>query len=131
MKSVWLERCIVRGPKFALCLNETDFKRHLKDIRLPVSEWPSFIKNDHSNATAHIFSSEDEPTCVIVCMRGYEERDPVVVAGLLVHEAVHIWQEFCFAIGEKTPSQEFEAYSIQMISQRLMWEFVRQTKGHA
>jgi hypothetical protein len=42
------------------------------------------------------------------------------VAALLVHEAVHVWQLFRESIGEHGPSKEFEAYSIQAISQRLM-----------
>jgi hypothetical protein len=52
------------------------------------------------------------------------------VAGLLVHEAVHIWQEHCERIGEDSPGRETEAYSIQWISQQLFWEYVRQVSGH-
>lgn len=40
---------------------------------------------------------------------------------LLVHEAVHIFQRVCNYIGEDKPSDEFEAYCIQAISQELMY----------
>jgi hypothetical protein len=61
-------------------------------------------------------------------MRDFEGRNPIEVAGLLVHEAVHVWQEYCHGIGEATPASEQEAYGIQAISQELMAEFDRQMK---
>ena len=48
-----------------------------------------------------------------------------------MHEAVHIFQRWCDDRGEHTPSHEFQAYSIQWISQELMEEFVRQTGGRS
>lgn len=36
-------------------------------------------------------------------------------AALLVHESVHVWQEIRKRMGEKEPSCEFEAYSVQSI----------------
>ena len=128
MKPRWLERALVVGPYLTLCLTEADFNRELRKIKLSRSEWPQFMKTAQADASAHLFEYKRR-VCVIVCLRNYEQLDPVSVAGLLVHEAVHIWQRFCDHIGEAEPSVEFEAYSIQAISQRLMWEFVRQTKS--
>ncbi|MBJ9481174.1 hypothetical protein [Acinetobacter baumannii] len=45
--------------------------------------------------------------------------DLIQVHGLLLHEAVHIWQEAALVMGEENPSIEFEAYSIQAIAQDL------------
>ena len=39
---------------------------------------------------------------------------------MLLHEAVHIWQIVKRRMGEREPSVEFEAYSIQAIAQDLL-----------
>ena len=43
--------------------------------------------------------------------------------GLIVHEAVHVWQAICEAMGEEQPSTEFEAYSLQAITQCLLEDY--------
>lgn len=47
------------------------------------------------------------------------DKDQIQVYGLLLHEAVHIWQIVKRRMGEREPSVEFEAYSIQAIAQDL------------
>ena len=63
----------------------------------------------------------------MVCVDALDGRNGVEVAGMLVHEAVHIWQEWCDHYGETNPGREQEAYAIQAISQELMAEFARRT----
>lgn len=59
-------------------------------------------------------------TCVIVTLGPVSPgRTRVEVAGLLAHEATHIWQTVRRTMGEKDPSIEFEAYSVQAIFQGL------------
>ena len=60
-----------------------------------------------------------------MCLEDWRGRHPVEVAGLLVHEAVHIWQQYADRIGEDEPGREQEAYAIQAISHELMAEFAR------
>lgn len=57
----------------------------------------------------------------IVQLGNTEGIDPIAVVGLLAHESVHVWQAIQNYIGEKEPSREFEAYSIQRILQDLLW----------
>lgn len=125
MKGKWLARDLIVGPHLALCLTAEDFaaKAHDEGEEPFPNEWVSAGKH----AKVHSFVRKDGKRLAIVCMSGWEDRDPICIAGLLVHEAVHVWQSFCEDIGERTPSIEFEAYSIQWIAQQLMWEFVRQT----
>ncbi|MEO3357253.1 hypothetical protein [Acinetobacter haemolyticus] len=58
-------------------------------------------------------------TYAIVQIGNAADKDPIEVYGLLLHEAVHIWQRVRQLMGETNPSVEFEAYSIQAIAQDL------------
>lgn len=61
----------------------------------------------------------------VICLGEHSTRTPIEIAGLLVHEAVHAWQEWCEYYGENPTAREQEAYAIQSISQELMSEFAR------
>jgi hypothetical protein len=124
VKTRWLDRRIAApGPYLALCLCEEEFKTALASLKSKA--WPAWIKNPHSDATTNLLVNEDGKTCAVVCIRGWEGRDPIEVAGLLIHEAVHVWQEYCDGIGEHSPGAEQEAYAVQAIAQELMAEFAR------
>ena len=128
MKSRWLSRDIAApGPYLILFLEENQFHKELK--KLGVNEEISFVSSTHSNATVHKLFSKEGNHCALVCLNKWESRSGIEIAGLLVHEAVHIWQEYCEYIGEDSPGSEQEAYAIQTISQILMWEFERLTSS--
>ncbi|MCF1332090.1 hypothetical protein LH678_07120 [Acinetobacter baumannii] len=55
----------------------------------------------------------------IVQIGDMADKNQIQVYGLLLHEAVHIWQIVKKRMGESEPSVEFEAYSIQAIAQDL------------
>lgn len=122
-RTKWLDRRIAAaGPYLALCLSEAEFRAAVAHLKVPTdADW---IATPHSDATAHTFSAPGGLT-VIVCLRRDEGRNPVEVAGLLVHEAVHAWQAYADHIGEREPGREQEAYAIQSIAQELMAEFAR------
>ena len=84
-----------------------------------------------ADATTHLLENQDYGLAAVVCLGDVSRRSPDGVAALLVHEAVHVWQAFCGHIGEKSPSDEFEAYSIQSISYELLSAFARQSKRRA
>ncbi|WP_242100976.1 hypothetical protein, partial [Acinetobacter baumannii] len=52
----------------------------------------------------------------IVQIGDTSDKDQIQVYGLLLHEAVHVWQKMKKLMGEREPSSEFEAYSIQAIA---------------
>ncbi len=122
---MWLNRDLVRGPYLALCLTKKDFKKHLKD--LGVKRRVKFVSRG-ANATTHHLQNKERGIASIVCLGNWKGREGIEIAGLLVHEAVHVWQEYHRSIREEFPSSEFEAYSIQTLSQSLMQEFLRQRK---
>lgn len=109
-------------PQIYLCLSEDEFNKTCKRNKLvPISDW---IKNDHSHATAHTFGGD-----TVVCLRAPGDRPLAEVLGLLIHEAVHIWQEWCDVYGEHTPGMEQEAYAIQCFSQGLIHEYLKRQKS--
>ena len=120
----WLDRTLIISPIFyGLCLNEQDFRKELK--KLKIEEHVNFLLNDASNATCHFFT-KDNKTASIVCLGDIKGQTLEQIHAILVHEATHIWQEIRYNIGEKSPSSEFEAYSIQMITQNLLVSYKEQ-----
>ena len=122
----WCDRTLVLCPVFyAVCTSEKQFSREMK--RLNVKEPPPFLKSTHAHATGHHFEFEDRKTS-IVCMGSTKGRKLVEIVGLLAHEATHLWQAIRDHIGEHSPSIEFEAYSVQCITQQLIESWAAQDK---
>lgn len=120
----WLGRNVAApGPFLSLVLSQKEFDAALRHCKQ--SAGTPWLKNSHCNATAHWLDNPAGELVCIVAISGCEGRDPIEVAGLLVHEAVHVWQSYCESIGEEHPGREQEAYAIQRISQELMSEFAR------
>lgn len=86
----------------------------------------AFVRTAQADASTHYFVSDAGKLTVVVCLKGWEGRNPIEVAGLLVHEAVHVWQEYASDIGESSPGAEQEAYAVQAVAQELMADFARQ-----
>lgn len=122
----WLDRQMgVRGHNLCLCLCEQDYEAVMTNLK--ICRYDTWILNDRSDATCHFLSVLND-IFVVVCLRVRKHITLPQVVGLLVHEAVHIWQEWCEYYGERIPGQEQEAYAIQSISQNLLEEYMRQTK---
>ena len=123
-KARWLDRRIAApGPYLTLCTSEPEYLSALNDIGAhPVDDW---IKTDHADATVHFAENTDGGLAAIVCVRVAKDRTAIEVAGLLVHESVHVWQRYCERIGERSPAAEQEAYGIQSIAQELLAEYAR------
>lgn len=114
----WLLRDLIVGPYVCLVTSQAECNRAFKDAGL--KETVPWIASDHSDASVHYFDNPKGEQCYVVAIRLRDGISGIQVAGLLTHEAVHIFQGFCERIGEHQPSKEFEAYSIQSISQRLL-----------
>lgn len=83
-----------------------------------------------------IYDNSFMPSGALACCTIYEEQGLAVVClkedlpltaeeiyGLLVHEAVHLWQAHCRWLGEDKPGEETEAYAIQKIAGELIKEY--------
>ena len=124
----WVRRVLMENTYYvALCTTEKSFRKELKRLELPREDWPTFTSKN-ANATCHFLEWCDSKKIVIVCLGDCTGRTPIEIAGLLVHEAVHIWQARHEDIGEKTPSHEMEAYAIQRIAIELMAAYAETLK---
>ena len=123
-KDVWLRRDIhPLGPYLCLCLSEAEYLAAIKRLKIKTNdEW---ISGPIAEATTHLCHAGNGDSAAIVCFNIDEGRDSIQAAGLLVHEAVHIWQQWKKDFGEKFPGDEQEAYAVQILSTTLMREYAR------
>jgi hypothetical protein len=134
MKIEWLNRSLFQGPHLALVTSQKQFSKALKHLKLTdCGEYCSAM----GDATTHSYIDQDNRLCVIVGLRSdkAKESDFTEVVGLLVHEAVHVWQEtrsrLVYTIDPSRTGgleAEFEAYAIQNISQTLIEAYEKQRK---
>lgn len=118
---MWLDRALIYGPNLSFCINEKEYKKVLKSLGIKKSEANDFVGLG-ADATAHTFDRQDgDGLACVVCLSlpACVGKSDAEIFGILTHEAAHVWQNFVEYIGERDPSREFEAYSIQTISQRL------------
>lgn len=129
MKYRWLNRRIAApAPFMCLCLSEDEYLHVIRRLKVKTTE--PWVMNDQSQATVHYITDNDGDLTCVVCLRDWQKYSGLEIAGVLVHEAVHVWQEYCDNIGEKHPGREQEAYAIQSIAQELMAEFYRRMHEH-
>jgi len=134
MKLEWLNRSLFQGPHLALVTSQKQFEKALKHLKLAdCGEYCGAI----GDATTHSYIDQDNQLCVVVGLRADKAKDSefVEVVGLLVHEAVHVWQEIrSRLVYSLDPSRrggleaEFEAYAIQNIAQTLIEAYQKQVK---
>lgn len=123
---IWCDKALWQCRySYGLCLSEKEFQKQMRRMNIPVHQWPGWI-GEHADASTHFLEHPDGHKAAIVCL-GNQKLNGVQIAAVLVHEAVHIWQEHKLIVGEKVPGDESEAYAIQSISQRLMEAYVHQT----
>ncbi len=123
MKTHWLDRRVAApGPFLCLVLSQAECDAAMKVCKVkPVP----YLSTPRADATTHLLSNDKGESVAIVALGDTSKCSSIEVAGLLVHEAVHVWQEHCASIGERRCGSEQEAYGIQGIAQTLMEEYAR------
>lgn len=106
--------------KYALVTSEVEYLSFMLEY-LGISD-PSPFCSAGTFAQVSCYERPGKPLfCLVqVNKRKCKKQKPVQVVGLLVHEAVHVWQKTVGRMQESTPSAEFEAYSVQRIVQDLL-----------
>jgi hypothetical protein len=122
----WLDRRIAApGPYLCLCLSEADYLKAMAHCKIKNPK--PWLSLGFHGKTHRLANDKGERVC-IVTVGDQTGRDPIEVAGLLVHEAVHVWQDYCESLNENEPAVEQEAYAIQIIAQELMNSYRSQMK---
>lgn len=101
--------------KYSLVRNQDQFDLMFDDV----TETDTFM---HMGCAAQVDYYQDGKYAVVQ-LGDTSEQSAIEIYGLLLHESVHIWQKVRERMGEKAPSSEFEAYSIQSIAQDLFYAF--------
>lgn len=123
----WLDRRVAKlGPFLTLCLSQEELSSALRGMTKEHVEFPA----SGAICTTLRHSKTDELCAIVSVSKASQEGcNAIEMAGLLVHEAVHVWQEHAKWLGEQNPATEQEAYAIQGISQELMAEYARRLES--
>lgn len=123
----WLDRRVSQlGPYLTLVLSQDELNEALKGLTQEYVHFPV------SGAECTTLTKDvTHELCAIISLseRAQQNNNSIEIAGLLVHEAVHVWQRYAEHLGERRPGDEQEAYAIQGISQELMMEYTRRLNG--
>jgi hypothetical protein len=127
MKINWLSRMLLKGPRIVLCMNDKEYQQVIKYL---VVHDPDPWLADGCGAMVHHFQSSGggQTACVCIDEDSFAFDSPIVLASVITHESVHIWQRYKEYIGEDAPCLEIEAYAIENISKTLMEEYASRIK---
>lgn len=119
----WLDRRVAKqGPYLTLVLSDKELDKAIKPLTKQKLRFPV------NGAICFILENHDGDLCAVIALscKVQNHCSAIEIAGLLIHEAVHVWQAYAHdVINEKDPSSEQEAYAIQGISQELLAEYAR------
>ena len=104
----------------ALCVSPKAWDEEMRRLKIVGEPWP-----ESDGRTTTFQNSVSKGRVIIVSLNRFESRTPIEVAGLLIHESVHVWQEIREAMKERTPGAEHEAYTVAFIAQRFLEVFNR------
>ena len=120
----WLSRTLLLGPYLTLVTSEKEFRRALKHLN--VEDDTPYVRPGWQACTHTYVQKNGNVACVVALdVEQVGGSDPVDIAALLVHEAVHVWQAIEDTAGDRRNmfGTEGPAYGIQNISAFLMHEY--------
>lgn len=117
----WLERSLLTGAYLTLVTSQLEYENALKHLKLAYGGEP-FVRPGWQACTHTFHNTHGSLACIVgLDMEDARGRNPIDVAALLVHEAVHVWQAVEESAGRLGCfGTEGEAYCIQNISTQLM-----------
>lgn len=104
---------MINGPFVYLCFNQRDFDKVLKKLKIN-ERWEYNIKG--ALATTHSLSSYNKNASIISISEVLQTKPVLEVLMTIVHECVHVWQNYQEWIGDNLIGGEIEAYAIDSLS---------------
>jgi len=92
-------------------------------LKVPVPDWPIWLR-DTASACVHEFISHTGDRVCIVCIDD-DDYTPAQLAGVMAHEATHIWQKIAKDWTESDLLGEFAAYAVENITEELVSAYRR------
>jgi hypothetical protein len=122
---LWLDRTVAPlAPYVTLVRTERDYLKAMKTCGIVNPD--KWVSDENGGATVHYLADLKGKKCCIVAISVSKDGTPIEIAALLVHEAVHVVQNYFEDISERNPAKEQMAYAVQYMSQTLMTEYERQ-----
>jgi len=124
-KVKWLSRSLLLGPYLTVVTSEAQYKQVFKHLKSDLSyHW---LNDTGRAAVTTLTNSRHGLTCIVsVDLSQFKDRDDLW--GAMAHEAVHVFRAWKKHVGELDPSEEFEAYCIQHLTQKFMEALPRRWK---
>jgi hypothetical protein len=85
----------------------------LKECKVDVEPFPETA----GNCMHWTDTPDDSRDLILITLTGGQNRSLAQTVGLIAHECQHAWRHIRESIGEKTPSCEFEAYTLHAMVQ--------------
>lgn len=103
---------------YCLVVSEKDAKKVAKKYKLPNGALPEDISSD-------AYAYHDPNSRLVVVRLIASDLSLVETIGLIVHEVTHVKQYIMEQISEHSPSDEFEAYTMQEITKNLIQDYFK------
>jgi len=118
----WADQILIACPiAYTICTDERYYKEILAEINIPEDQRPNYHE---PGANGRVMLLEGR--FALVTLHDVDDLTDCEIISIIVHESVHVWQVIRDYMGEESPSYEFEAYSVQGITYKLLMEYNRQ-----
>lgn len=122
-KPNWLQRGLILSPYLLLCLDQKEFNA-IKGYLNVTDETGPWVK-DGASGCVHTLEASENSTACVVCVRPEKGTCKSDLYALLAHEAVHVYHEVADMYPGVKWDEETAATGIQLITGRLIAEYMR------
>lgn len=122
----FLTRSVMSGPHLALVCSQKEYQRAMKRAGLPKADAGEWLSDDQLGRVTTVKNSSLGGLVCVVSLRLID--DSASMTETLVHEAVHVKQDWFEFMGEHSPGRETEAVIVESVFDTLHRELARRTQ---